>query len=76
MVPSSQTDTPDGKAENSHRTDRKRFWSKAKFKTLKELELKQKDYLSWYNTKCPHLGIKGMTPEKKLRSLQGTNVRV
>lgn len=65
-----------GKAERSHRTDRERFWNRVKFKTLEELELKQKEYLLWYNTKCPHLGIQGLTPEEKLTSLQGTNVRV
>lgn len=65
-----------GKVERSHRTDRERFWSRVRFKDLKELELKQKEYLLWYNTKCPHLGIQGLTPEEKLNSLSGTNVRV
>jgi len=65
-----------GKVERSHRTDRERFWDRVDFKTLEELELKQKEYLLWYNTKCPHLGIKGLTPEEKLNSLQGTDVRV
>ncbi len=65
-----------GKVERSHRTDRERFWNKVQFKDLQELELKQKEYLLWYNTKCPHLGIQGLTPEEKLYSLQGTNVRV
>jgi len=64
-----------GKVERSHRSDRERFWSRVQFKTLEELELKQKEYLKWYNTKCPHLGIQGLTPEEKLVSLQGTNVR-
>jgi len=65
-----------GKVERSHRTDRERFWSRVQFRDLEELELKQKEYLLWYNTKCPHLGIQGLTPEEKLNSLQGTNVRV
>lgn len=65
-----------GKVERSHRTDRERFWNRIQFKNLKELELKQKEYLQWYNTECPHLGIQGLTPEEKLASLQGTNVRV
>ena len=65
-----------GKVERSHRTDRERFWRRVSFRTLKELKLKQKEYLTWYNTKCPHLGIQGLTPEEKLRSFQGTNVRV
>lgn len=65
-----------GKVERSHRTDRERFWNRVYFKTLKELELKQKEYLTWYNTKCPHLGIQGLTPVEKLNSLSGTNVRV
>ena len=65
-----------GKVERSHRTDRERFWNRVQFRNLEELELKQKEYLSWYNTKCPHLGIQGLTPEEKLHSLQGTNVRV
>jgi transposase InsO family protein len=65
-----------GKVERSHRSDRERFWSRVQFKTLEELELKQKEYLKWYNTKCPHLGIQGLTPEEKLASFQGTNVRV
>lgn len=65
-----------GKVERSHRTDRERFWRKVEFKTLPELRQKQKEYLSWYNTECPHLGIKGLTPQEKLESLQGTNVRV
>lgn len=65
-----------GKVERSHRTDRERFWNRVKFRNLEELELKQKEYLLWYNTKCPHLGIQGLTPQEKLNSLQGTNVRV
>ncbi len=65
-----------GKVERSHRTDRERFWNRIQFRDLEELELKQKEYLIWYNTKCPHLGIQGLTPEEKLNSLQGTNVRV
>jgi transposase InsO family protein len=65
-----------GKVERSHRTDRERFWNKVQFRSLEELELKQKEYLMWYNRECPHLGIQGLTPEEKLHSLQGTNVRV
>ena len=65
-----------GKVERSHRTDRERFWNRIQFRNLKELKQKQKKYLIWYNTKCPHLGIQGLTPEEKLNSLQGTNVRV
>jgi transposase InsO family protein len=65
-----------GKVERSHRSDRERFWRRVSFRTLEELKLKQKEYLTWYNTKCPHLGIQGLTPEEKLRSFQGTNVRV
>lgn len=63
-----------GKVERSHRTDRERFWRKVQFRTLSELRQKQKEYLSWYNTECPHLGLKGLTPQEKLQSLQGTNV--
>lgn len=63
-----------GKVERSHRTDRERFWRKVRFNTLPELREKQKEYLSWYNTECPHLGIQGLTPQEKLQSLQGTNV--
>lgn len=65
-----------GKVERSHRTDRERFWRKVHFTTLPELKEKQKAYLQWYNTECPHLGLKGLTPQEKLQSLQGTNVRV
>ncbi|PJE57425.1 MAG: hypothetical protein COU82_02135 [Candidatus Portnoybacteria bacterium CG10_big_fil_rev_8_21_14_0_10_38_18] len=65
-----------GKVERSHRTDRERFWNNIQFNNLKELKQKQQEYLRWYNTKCPHLGIHGLTPEEKLLSLQGTNVRV
>lgn len=65
-----------GKVERSQRTDRERFWNRVKFKTFKDLEEKQTQYLKWYNKECPHLGLNGLTPEEKLASLQGTNVRV
>ena len=60
----------------SPRTGGERFWNRIQFRDLEELELKQKEYLIWYNTKCPHLGIQGLSSEEKLTSLQETNVPV
>jgi len=65
-----------GKAERLQRTDREIFWSKIKFKIMAELQNKQEEYVNWSNKICPHLGIQGLTPEEKLLSFQGTNVRV
>lgn len=65
-----------GRVERLQRTDRERFWSKVKFQTLMELKRKQEEYINWSNKICPHLGINGLTPEEKLASFQGTNVRV
>lgn len=65
-----------GKVERSHRTDRERFWNIVRFRSLPEIRRKHAAYVDWYNRLCPHLGLGGLTPLEKLRSLQGTNVRV
>ena len=62
-----------GKVERSHRTDRERFWRKTRFKTLTEARSKHREYMTWYNDICPHLGINGLTPTEKLAAVKGTN---
>lgn len=65
-----------GKVERSHRTDRERFWNVVRSRSLPEIRRKHAAYVEWYNRVCPHLGLGGLTPLEKLRSHQGTDVRV
>ena len=65
-----------GKVERSHREDQEKFYERNKFKNLKELEEKIKDWNEEYNN-LEHCGLNGKTPNEMLELLsinEPTNV--
>lgn len=57
-----------GKVERSHRTDQEMFYERNRFKTLKELETKIKNWNTQYNN-LEHCGLNGKTPNEMLQLL-------
>lgn len=57
-----------GKVERSHRTDQEMFYERNIFKTLKELEIKIKNWNTRYNN-LEHCGLNGKTPNEMLQLL-------
>lgn len=57
-----------GKVERSHRTDQEMFYERNRFKTLKELEIKIKNWNTQYNN-LEHCGLNGKTPNEMLQLL-------
>lgn len=57
-----------GKVERSHRTDQEMFYDRHKFKTLKDLKIKIKNWNKEYNN-LEHCGLNGKTPNEMLQLL-------
>lgn len=58
-----------GKVERSHRTDQEEFYDRNEFTSFYDLKQKAKKFLDYYNNQREHLGIGGLTPVEKLRTL-------
>ena len=55
-----------GKVERSHREDQEKFYERYQFKSLKDLELKLREWNDYYNN-LEHCGLGGKTPNEMLR---------
>lgn len=62
-----------GKVERSHRTDQEEFYDRSEFKSFCDLKQKAKIFLDYYNNQREHLGIEGLTPVEKLRTIAKFN---
>lgn len=62
-----------GKVERSHRTDQEEFYDRNEFKSFRDLKQKAKTFLDYYNNQREHLGIGGLTPVEKLRTIAKFN---
>ena len=58
-----------GKVERFWRTLREDMLEDAEYNTIAELDKELGEYLAYYNYERPHQGIKGVTPEAKLLSV-------
>ncbi|MFC1787730.1 DDE-type integrase/transposase/recombinase [Patescibacteria group bacterium] len=59
--------TENAYVERSHRTDEEEFYSVGKMgETLQDLRDNVADYMDMYNTKRPHWGLGGKTPQEML----------
>jgi len=58
------------KVERSHRTDNEEFYRRYRFRDVKTLIQKQKEYLNWYNQEREHLSLNGLTPKQMLEKCQ------
>ena len=67
--------TENSHVERSHRTDEEEFYSLGSYgATLHELRENFSKYLEMYNTKRPHWGLNGQTPEEALQNYSLTKV--
>lgn len=57
-----------GRVERSHRTDQEMFYGRNRFKTLKELKAKIRNWNEEYNN-LEHCGLNGKTPNEMLQLL-------
>jgi transposase InsO family protein len=55
-----------GKVERSHREDQEKFYERYKFRSLKDLESKLREWNDYYNN-LEHCGLGGKTPNEMLR---------
>lgn len=62
-----------GKVERSHRTDQEEFYDRNEFASFKDLKIKGRQFLNYYNNEREHLGIKGLTPLEKLKTIAKFN---
>ena len=62
-----------GKVERSHRTDQEEFYDQNEFASFRDLKQKAKKFLDYYNNQREHLGIGGLTPVEKLRTIAKFN---
>lgn len=62
-----------GKVERSHRTDQEEFYDRNEFVSFRDLKQKAKMFLDYYNNDREHLGIGGLTPVEKLKTIARFN---
>ncbi|MFH1671570.1 MAG: integrase core domain-containing protein [Candidatus Portnoybacteria bacterium] len=60
-----------GKVERFHRTCEQEFYQREIFKDLNSARKKFRDFLHYYNNNREHLGLNGLTPLEKLRTIAG-----
>lgn len=66
LIPAGQCEL-NGKVERSHRIDEEEFYRLRSYKSLKEIKVAFKKWISDYNHKRPHGGINKMTPAQKIK---------
>lgn len=60
-----------GKVERFHRTCEQEFYQREIFKDLNSARKKFRDFLHYYNNNREHLGLNGLTPLEKLKTIAG-----
>lgn len=60
-----------GKVERFHRTCEQEFYQREIFKDLNSARKKFRDFLYYYNNNREHLGLSGLTPLEKLKTIPG-----